>query len=248
MRPLASGLLLQAGHNEIRAHAFPMKVWGTKPAFLHRAYGMLIHCFVITIANLAIEPEASGKGGISAFVATHLLEAPTKTVLQIDFRSVAMSGTVSILALRGSAPRRSRNLGKPRRAPNRACHLRHDHVDVYPWLSILAARWSPWLVAAAVFGARVWRPHQPDRSGGGHGYAQNVKAPEVSRSRCRASHSSTRCRHCRFHDPAGLRRRRSMRGRGPIRQLPASRQNRSDLGVPYQLVSDNSLVDLDGES
>lgn len=178
MRPLASGLLLQAGHNEIRAHAFPMKVWGTKPAFLHRAYGMLIHCFVITIANLAIEPEASGKRGISAFVATHLLEALTKTVLQIDFTSVAMSGTVSIVALWGSAPRRSRNVGKPRRTPNRACHLRHDHVDVYPWLSILAARWSPWLVAAAVFGARVWRPHQPDRSGSGHGYAQNVKAPE----------------------------------------------------------------------
>lgn len=46
----------------------------------------------------------------SAFVATHLLEALTKTVLHIDFTSVVMNGTVSILALRGSAPRRSATL------------------------------------------------------------------------------------------------------------------------------------------
>lgn len=243
MRPLASGLLLQAGHNEIRTRV-PNEGLGHEARFFAQAYGMLIHCFVITIREPCNRARSVRQTRDLCLVATHLLEALTKTVLQIDFR--VMNGTVSILALRGSAPRRSRNVGKPRRAPNRACHLRHDHVDVYPWLSILAARWSPWLVAAAAFAAGVWRPHQPDRSGGGHGYAQNVKAPEVSR--CRASHSSTRCRHCRFHDPAGLRRRRSMRGRGPTWQLPASRQNRSDLGVPYQLVSDNSLIDFVGES
>lgn len=142
MRPLASGLLLQAGHNEIRAHAFPMKVWGTKPAFLHRAYGMLIHCFVITIANLAIEPEASGKRGISAFVATHLLEALTKTVLQIDFTSVVMTGTVRFLLFGGALHVDLATLVS-RAVPRIELATFATIVDVYPWLSILAARWSP---------------------------------------------------------------------------------------------------------
>lgn len=39
-----------------------------------------------------------------------------------------------------------------------------------------------------------------------------------------------------------------LRGRGRFGKPPASRQNRSDLGAPYQLVSDNWLVDLVGES
>ncbi len=38
-----------------------------RPLFLNRTYGVLIHCFVITIPELAIEPGASGDAG-SLFV------------------------------------------------------------------------------------------------------------------------------------------------------------------------------------
>lgn len=44
---------------------FPINGSGTKPAFLHKAYGMLIHCFVIRFPSIAIEPRASGESRIS---------------------------------------------------------------------------------------------------------------------------------------------------------------------------------------
>lgn len=198
--------------------------------------------------SLAIEPEASGKRGISAFVArTASVRSANKDSAPDRLHVGRHERDASILALRGSAPRRSR-IGKPRRTRNRACHLHHHHVDVYRWLSILAGRWSPWSVAAAVLGAGVWRAHQPDRSGGGHGYAQNVKAPESLEVEMRASHSSTTVSALSFSRSCWPSPPGPMRGRGRFGKLPASRQNRSDLGAPYQLVSDNWLVDLVGES
>jgi len=54
IRPLASGLLLQSGHDEIRAHRSRITGSGAKPAFLPRAYAALINCLVITIPLLAV--------------------------------------------------------------------------------------------------------------------------------------------------------------------------------------------------
>ena len=54
IRPLASGLLLQSVHDEIRAHRSRITGWGAKPAFLPRAYAALINCLVITIPLLAV--------------------------------------------------------------------------------------------------------------------------------------------------------------------------------------------------
>ncbi len=42
---------------------FPINGSGTKPAFLHRTYGMLIHCFVITIPALQSSLELQVKAG-----------------------------------------------------------------------------------------------------------------------------------------------------------------------------------------
>ena len=54
IRPLASELLLQPGHDEIRAHRSRLVASGTKPVFLPRAYVALINCLVITLPNLAV--------------------------------------------------------------------------------------------------------------------------------------------------------------------------------------------------
>jgi hypothetical protein len=48
IRPLASELLLQPGHDEIHTHRSHKAGSGTKPAFSDRAYGTLIRCLVIT--------------------------------------------------------------------------------------------------------------------------------------------------------------------------------------------------------
>lgn len=54
IRPLASGLWLQPGHDEIRAHRSRLIGPGTKPVFLPRVYVALINCLVIILPSLAV--------------------------------------------------------------------------------------------------------------------------------------------------------------------------------------------------
>src|SRR6476620_585690 len=57
IRPLASGLLLQPGHDEIRAHSSQINGPCTEHAFLPRAYSALIDCFVITFPEPRFLPR-----------------------------------------------------------------------------------------------------------------------------------------------------------------------------------------------
>jgi hypothetical protein len=80
IRPLASGLLLQPGLDEIRVHGSQINTAGTRPTFPERAYGAPIDCLVITILeprNLSasqlsdpIAPSASDRSARSALTAT----------------------------------------------------------------------------------------------------------------------------------------------------------------------------------
>jgi hypothetical protein len=56
IRPLASELLLQPGHDEIRAHRSHIIV-RAGARFLDRAYAAPIDCFVITSSSLAFCPR-----------------------------------------------------------------------------------------------------------------------------------------------------------------------------------------------
>ncbi len=58
IRPLASELLLQPGHDEIRAHRSHIIV-RAGARFLDRVYAAPIDCFVITSSSLAFCPAAA---------------------------------------------------------------------------------------------------------------------------------------------------------------------------------------------
>lgn len=61
---------------------------------------MLIHCFVITIREPCNRARSVRQTRDLCLVATHLLEALTKTVLQIDFR--VMNGLLAFLLFGGA--------------------------------------------------------------------------------------------------------------------------------------------------
>ena len=67
IRPLASGLLLQPGHDEIRALRSHIMV-RARARFFARAYDAPIDCLVITSSNLAICRPGLRCGGLAPLV------------------------------------------------------------------------------------------------------------------------------------------------------------------------------------